>query len=146
VPVYIRNLLERTDDIRNLPIVVRLIPSVACDSCARILIPDNLQIISDLPKSGVNTSPPVSEYEDIMFRNSVNLMSQFAQSLHGLETSASLTLLFHSRCLPSSSLPEFSFFIADDPLHDVHHNFKANLRDKSTPLLLLNNLGFLKDF
>jgi len=89
----------------------------------------------ELPNSGVNTSPPVSEYEGIMLRNYVNPMSQFAQSLHGLETSASLTLLFHSRCLPSSSLPEFSFFIADDPLHDVHHNFKANLRDQvnSTP-------------
>ena len=135
MPVYIRNLLERTDDITNLPIVVHLILPIACDSCARMPIPDNLQITSDLPNSGVNTSPPVLEYEGLMLQNSVNPMPQSAQSLHGLETSASLTLLFYSRCLPLSSLPELSFFIADDPLYDVHHNFKANLSDQvnSTP-------------
>ena len=75
-------------------------------------------------------SLPVSEYEDFMLRNSVNPMPQSAQSFHGQETSAFLMLLFHSRCLPLSSLPELSFFIADDPLYDVHHNFKANLKDQ----------------
>ena len=57
-------------------------------------------------------------------------MPQSAQSLHEQETSASLILLFHSQCLPSSNLLESNFFMADDPLHDVHHNFKANLRDQ----------------
>jgi len=37
-----------------------------------------IQITSDLPKSGVNTGPLVSEYEKFMLRNSVNPMPQSA--------------------------------------------------------------------
>ena len=67
----------------HVSLSARLMLLVAYDACACISIADDFQITSDLPKSGVNTDPPVSEYEEFMLRNSVNPMPHSAQSFHG---------------------------------------------------------------
>ena len=53
-------------------------------SCLSTLLADcfTIQITSDLSKSNVNTDFPISEYEGLMLRNSINPVPQSAQSFH----------------------------------------------------------------
>ena len=69
-----RKVQTPSETCRSPFLSTRLILLAAGDSCARISMANDLQITSDLSKYGVNTGPPISEYEGFILRNSVNPM------------------------------------------------------------------------
>ena len=67
-----------------------------------------IQITPDLPKSGVNTSPPVSKYEGFMLWNSVNPISESAWSLIYPTSRFLHCYLFTADVFPQASYQNFA--------------------------------------